>query len=596
MTQTTRIRLLDPSLANQIAAGEVVDRPSSVVKELIENSIDAQAKNIDIAVEEGGIKLIRVRDDGLGIYRDDLALSLKRHATSKICTLDDLSDLTSFGFRGEALPSISAVSRMKLISRTPQATSGWQIVSEGVNSEKVQPAAHPVGTTVEIRDLFFNIPARKKFLRTEQTEFNHLLETVKRIALSRFDIGFTLSHKNKNILQLKAGVSVKEQESRVAETCGKNFIANALPIQAHSGTMKLWGWLGAPASSRSQADLQYFYVNNRMVRDKLLAHAVTQAYREVLYRDRHAAVILYLSIEPELVDVNVHPTKMEVRFRESNLVYGFVIKSIKEALARTMTKPDFTHLASFSWSAMSATEDSVTSRQSEAKEYDHLYGATNTKTFESQKFAPVIKPNAPSITPELEIPPLGFALAQLHGTYILAENNDGLIVVDTHAAHERVTYEKLKKTLATEKIATQALLLPFTINLPTSEMATFERYTEVFTQLGLDAIKIGPGIIVVKQVPTLLGTTDIEQLVHDILADLLATENTTTPDEAINKILFTMACHHSVRANRKLSAIEMNALLREMEQTEHAGQCAHGRPTWIKLTQEDLAKLFLRGR
>jgi len=454
-----------------------------------------------------------------------------------------------------------------------------------------------------VRDLFFNVPARKKFLRTEPTEFNHLEEIVRRIALSQFHVGFVLRHNGKEALQLKSGDTEKSNELRIAAICGKEFAENAIEIYAAAGAMKLWGWIAKPTFSRSQPDTQYFYINNRMVRDKLLTHAVNQAYRDVLYRDRYPALVLYLEIRPELVDINVHPAKIEVRFRDSNMVHGFVMKSVKDALAKTISRPNFEHLntqASFNVSKDSNENVPQKVGGQASVNYKKFENFTPNPTKQQNAayhdFAKFGAASTPNLNTEIEIPPLGFALAQLQGAYILAENDQGLIVVDMHAAHERVTYEKLKQAYAKEKIESQTLLLPFTVTLNRVESQTIDEHLAVFTRLGLEIMRIGPDAVAVKQIPTLLSSTDIEQLVHDILADLMEVSNSNRIEEITNKILVTMACHHSIRTNRKLTPIEMNALLREMENTERIGQCAHGRPTWIQLTKEELAKLFLRGR
>jgi len=590
-----RIHLLDPFLANKIAAGEVVERPSSVAKELIENSIDAQAGQIDIVVERGGTTLLKVRDNGYGIHQEDLALALQSHTTSKIDNMDDLGRLASFGFRGEALPSISAVSRLTISSRTLKASSGWKIVAEGENVEQVQPVSHPLGTTVEVRDLFFNVPVRKKFLRKEQTEFAHIEEVVRRLALGNFNVGFSLRHNDRDVLQLSPVKSMCDQETRLTAICGTEFMENAVTINASTHDMKLWGWVALPVFSRSQPDVQYFYINDRMIRDKLLTHAVNQAYSDVLYRDRYPALVLYLEINPAIVDVNVHPSKMEVRFRDGNAVYGFVLKSVKDALAHTLIKPNFSHLESredFGQSrAIGDVRSFTASYASPGAQGSHVMGNVTKKDFNFES-----KEEAKTLSYDIEIPPLGFALAQLHGTYILSENKDGLIVVDIHAAHERITYEKLKQAYTAGKIETQFLLLPFTITLNMQESAVFDARIDLFQKIGLDASRIAPELIVIKQIPVLLSTVNVEQLVHDILTDLIAVNSSDLVEKAINKILLAMSCHHSIRANRKLTIVEMNALLREMEQTERAGQCGHGRPTWIKLTRDDLAKLFLRGK
>ena len=604
-----RIQKLSTRLANQIAAGEVVERPSAVVKELIENSLDAGARSIEVEVEGGGTRLIRLRDDGCGIDKEDFALALSRHATSKIHSFDDLEGVASLGFRGEALPSISSVSRLELRSRAQGSDSGWRVTGDGGDKvSKLEPVAHPQGTTIEVRDLFFNTPARRKFLRTEKTEFAHLEKVVKRIALSRFDVGITLSH-NQRVVQKWRPVSEQAaQLQRVAQVCGSAFADNTLQIEFQAAGMRLWGWVALPTFSRSQADLQYFFVNGRIVRDKLVTHAIRQSYQDVLYHGRHPAYVLYLELDPTMVDVNVHPTKHEVRFREGRMVHDFLFRSLHQALAearpeaaaplavseisafseapaasRFSTQP--TQQFGLSYSRPASSGVSPLAVQEQLQGYQALAQAATSGV--------AVNPDS---TEDTGIPVLGYAIAQLHGVYILAENQHGLVLVDMHAAHERITYEHMKNALEGEGVKSQPLLVPLSINVSEAEAKLPATFDEVFAELGFVVESIGPETIVVRQVPSLLRDADIEGLVRDVLSDLSTHGTTRRVREAINELMGTMACHGSVRANRRLSLPEMNALLRDMETTERSGQCNHGRPTWVQMNMDQLDKLFMRGQ
>ncbi|HSW69801.1 MAG TPA: DNA mismatch repair endonuclease MutL [Gammaproteobacteria bacterium] len=601
----SRIQKLSSLLANQIAAGEVVERPASVVKELVENSLDAGAKKIEIDIENGGARLIRVRDNGCGIHADDLLLALNRHATSKIKNLDDLENIDTLGFRGEALASISSVSRLTLSSKMAAQNSGWQVVAEGVDDRPIiQPVAHPEGTTIEVRDLFFNIPARKKFLRTEKTEFDHIDELIKRIALSCFDVSFILKHNQKIVRQYRAASSEKEREQRVESLCGAVFVENALHIEAVSHDLKLSGWIAKPVFSRSQADLQYFYVNGRMVRDKLVNHAVRAAYHDVMYGDRHPAFVLFLEIPASAVDVNVHPTKHEVRFREGRLVHGFVSHGVHDALANVrpvslepVREAETAAVAPQKIYSTFQPQKSVHHVQEKMAIYNKLQEVTDDDVATEISTVPPQKNIAFQEIPICdEIPPLGFALAQLKNIYILAENSEGLVLIDMHAAHERVIYEKLKKQFSNQKIISQPLLMPLTIKLSEREVNHIEEQQKIFQQVGMVLERMSRDTIVVREVPDLLRDGQIEQLVRDIAADLLQYQKSSRLHETVNELLGTMACHAAVRAERKLTLPEMNALLRVMETTEHSGQCNHGRPTWTKFSLAELDKLFLRGR
>jgi DNA mismatch repair protein MutL len=612
LPEPRRIQLLSQRLSNQIAAGEVVERPASVVKELLENSLDAGADRIDIELEQGGVKLVRIRDNGSGVDKDDLPLALSRHATSKISTLDDLEKIISLGFRGEALASISSVSRLNMISRTRSADSAWQVETEGRDmSSTLSPAAHPPGTSVEVRDLFFNTPARRKFLRTEQTEFQRIEDTVKRMALSRFDVQFTLQHNQRVIHRYEKAQSTQEKARRVAQVCGPSFVENSVFIELESNGLKLWGWVSLPTFSRSQPDLQYFYVNGRVIRDKLVSHALKQAYRDVLFHGRHPAFVLYLELEPSVVDVNVHPTKHEVRFRDGRLVHDFLFSALHRALADV--RPAST--ASSHSVASAPAPDDVMNEQTRMPLYSPgttanlaSYGPAGPSLSQVRDqlagYASFRGANAPAGTnsnaglPETpdDLPPLGYALAQLHGIYILAQNAQGLIVVDMHAAHERITYEYMKSAAAEEGIRVQPLLVPLSVAVSQSEADCAEEHQQQLQALGLGVERMGPETLSVRQVPVILKHANAEQLLRDVLSDLLEHGSSDRIEAARDELLATMACHGSVRANRTLTLPEMNALLRDMERTERSGQCNHGRPTWVQLSVQDLDRLFLRGQ
>ncbi len=584
----SRIQMLTPLLANQISAGEVIERPASVVKELVENSLDAHATKIDLDIEMGGMRLIRIRDNGIGIHAEDLGLALSRHTTSKIKNLDDLEQVMTLGFRGEALASVSAVSRLTLSSAIENQT-GWQVQTQGIEQQpEVTPAAHPQGTTVEVRDLFFNTPARKKFLRTEKTEFDHIDEVIKRIALASFGVDFTIKHNQKIIRQYRAAKTDKECEQRIASLCGAAFIDHALKIESEIIDLKLTGWIVQPTFSRAQPDLQYCYVNGRMIRDKLVNHAVRSAYEDVLYGDRHPAFVLFLEIPPQQVDVNVHPTKHEVRFRESRLVHDFIFKSIKDALAAGHTHHQPT---------VSMIEESVSTIAPKIKQAEFHYHAKPKAAQVNEQIAIYQQLHAVPV-PEQKPPefPLGFALAQLRNIYILAENSQGLLLIDMHAAHERVLYEQFKQQLAAKHFSVQPLLIPITVRLSEREVNACEEHIEHFQRVGIHVQRLSQDAIVVREVPHVLRESDIEQLIRDITADLIQHEQSSRVDDNVLHWLGTMACHAAVRAQRKMTIPEMNALLRAMENTEHSDQCNHGRPTWLQLSLAELDKLFLRGR
>ena len=594
-----RIHPLEPQLINQIAAGEVVERPASVLKELLENSLDAGSSKIEIDFEEGGQRLIRVRDNGHGIHRDDLALALSRHATSKIASLEDLERVVSLGFRGEALPSIASVSRLLVQSRSDDETSGWQVQGDGrERTADPEPVAHLPGTTIEVRDLFHNVPARRKFLRTENTEQKHIESVVQRIALSRPDIEMVVRRKRKVLYHLHPAQSEAQQLDRLKVLLGEPFAQQLIGFDHSAAGLRLYGWIAEPTFSRSQADLQFFFVNGRAVRDKLMAHAVRQAYQDVLYQGRHPAFVLYLELDPAVVDVNAHPAKHEVRFRESRLVHDFLFRTVHQVLAElrpavAQTEPGPAHPlpASVYTSGQQHRQSGMPLQVNEQlSHYRRLHGsvpaAATAAVFEQ----------AETQAEQQTVPPLGFALAQLKGIYILAENEQGLVLVDMHAAHERISYEHLKRSYQEDGIRSQPLLVPLTLAVSRAEADEAEQRQAWFATLGFEIDRHGPEQLLVRQVPALLSDVDIEMLVRDVLSDCHSHGRSRRIEETINELLSTMACHGSVRANRSLTSQEMNALLRDMERTERSGQCNHGRPTWVQIGLQELDALFLRGR
>ena len=604
-----RIQAMPTQLVNQIAAGEVVERPASVVKELLENSLDAQATRIDIDVEQGGVKFIRIRDNGHGIHKDDLALSLSPHATSKIRTIEELENVNSLGFRGEALPSIASVSHLSVKSKWQQADDAWQVQATNSENFDISPVALNEGTVIEVRDLFFNVPARRKFLRTEKTEFNHLDDVIKKIALSRFDVDITLRHNQRPIRQLRAATDRIQQEKRIAEVFGPAFIEQALHMDFSIDGFRLWGWVGLPTFSRSQADMQYFYVNGRIVRDKVVSHAIRQAYQDVLFHGRHPAYVLFFEIEPSAVDVNAHPGKHEVRFRQSRSVHDFLFRAIHKSLADTRPQDDGTHNVS-NFNSL----ESLSAAQATSSAYQHAgsgfggglnqpgvirsQSALSLAVAEQSRAYQSLISDAAVLNDEDhgEFPPLGYARAQIHGVYVLAENKEGLVLVDMHAAHERITYERLKQARADTGIAAQPLLVPVSMAVSEKEASSAEEHSDIFTDLGFELDRTAPEALRIRQIPVMLANADAEQLVRDVLSDLIRHGSSTRIKEAMNEVLGTMACHGSIRANRKLTIPEMNTLLRDMEATERSGQCNHGRPTWMQLTMSELDKLFMRGQ
>jgi DNA mismatch repair protein MutL len=652
------IKQLPPHLVNQIAAGEVVERPASVVKELLENSIDAGSKKIEIDIEQGGLKRIRIRDDGKGIPKEELALALSRHATSKIASLDDLEHVASLGFRGEALPSIASVSRMTISSRTEDNEQGWTVSpqhrDDGAEAfDDPEPTAHAKGTTIEVRDLFYNVPARRKFLKTENTEFKHLQEVIKKISLSNFQIGITLRHGQRNLLTLQPALERVGADRRVSEICGPAFMEQSLYLDYEAAGLKLWGWVGLPTFSRSQADLQYFYVNGRIIKDRVVTHAVRQAYSDVLFHGRHPAYALFLELAPEKVDVNAHPTKHEVRFRDARLVHDFLYRTLHQALADVRpneaaeSAPAIPNNGTEKMSMAEYNREAIRSQQrlnipvnniqpgqvaEQMAAYQRMHdsagdnsennvenvtsslntgfipsvnqrsGSSNYTPPLSDKFSEKLSTHVTSSMPVSEnqntgeVPPLGFAVAQLHGIYILAENAEGLVVVDMHAAHERITYEYLKKSMAEDNVRSQPMLVPSSLSVSKKEGDCAEEFAETFEQLGFELNRLAPEKLAIRAVPSLLKDSNVEQLVRDVLSDLLEHGSSERIQQEMNEILSTMACHGSVRANHRLTIPEMNALLRDMERTERSGQCNHGRPTWTQMSVDQLDKLFMRGQ
>ncbi len=600
----TSIQLLPDLLISQIAAGEVVERPSSVLKELLENALDAGSTAIQIQLEEGGVKLIRVTDDGGGIARDELALALTRHATSKIASLDDLERVATLGFRGEALASVASVARLTLTSRQAGAAHAWRLNAEP--GDYPEPAALLAGTVVEMRDLYYNTPARRKFLKSEATEFAHCVDAVKRIALANPAVAFTLSHNGRVTLHLARS----DAAGRAGAILGEDFLEESRAVDTGPGLLRVFGHCATPAHSRPRSDAQYCYVNGRFVRDKLLAHALREAYQDMLHGSRYPAYCLFLEIDPATVDVNVHPAKTEVRFRDSRAVHQFVFHAVQKALssplnaslpvAATFPRPDLTPSPSVTNPKWSGFNQSPPRQQSlsvgepaVAAYYAFSQSAIEAPAQERSSGSPALATAAPATA---DAPPLGYALAQLHGIYILAQNQRGLVLVDMHAAHERILYEKLKTAVDLQKLATQTLLIPAVFSADALDIAASEEFKEALRDLGFDIATMGPKQLVVRSVPALLLSADPTALVRSLLAELREHGVSQLMAARRNEFLATMACHGAVRAHRQLSIPEMNALLRQMEETERADQCNHGRPTWTQLTMQELDSLFLRGR
>lgn len=592
------IRILSSELIDQIAAGEIVERPASAVKELVENSLDAGARRVELEIRSGGTRLIRVRDDGIGIPKDQLALALSRHATSKIASLEELERVASLGFRGEALPSIASVARFRLVSRAEGAESAWSVECSGGVAEAPRPAAHPAGTTVEVRDLFFNTPARRKFLKTERTESSHVDSMLRSMALARFDVEWRLQNNGRTTLSLPPAQTREQQEARLARVCGERFLEHARYFERTGEDLEIMGWLAEPTFSRSHADMQYTFVNGRFVRDKVLRHAVRLGYEDVLFHGRQPAYVIFLRLDPGRVDVNAHPSKLEIRFRDSGLVHGFVHHTVEAALGRRLddgqqdrsppparlpgSRPRHGHDAYPSARRSGQGKMRLDTRQLDIREGTRLYDMLHA--------APPSKPVADGA------PPLGYAVGQLLGIYILAQNADGLVIVDMHAAHERITYEQFKHQHKLSGLKSQPLLIPVTVKVAESEAEAVEVSQGDLKRLGFEVTRRGLDEVRIEAVPLMLEGSSVEPLFRDVVADLLNNAGAHRVEAAVDEVLATMACHGSVRANRQLEIDEMNALLREMEATERADRCNHGRPTWTQVSVADLDRLFLRGQ
>lgn len=584
------IHILDTLLANQIAAGEVVERPSSVVKELLENSFDAGSTDVLIEIEQGGHQLIRIRDNGNGIRKNELKLALARHATSKITHSHDLACINSLGFRGEALASIASIARVELVSHFVDEAEAFKIQAENGSESDLIPAAHPVGTTISVSDLFYNTPARRKFLRAPKTEIQHIESVVIRLALSHFETAIKLRHNQRDIFSLPIATTQAQREQRLKKLLSDDFLQNAYFVEFESAGMKLSGWLAEPRFNRAQADMQYFYINSRFVRDKVLAHALKDAYHDVMFHGRHSAFILFLTIDPSAVDVNVHPTKHEVRFRDSHTVHEFVRKGVSDALQQ-MRPGKVVHQhhqqptpMQYTPAATGKTEYIPTKPQSIP-----LALHEPAPQFARNNEAHVCVEDAPELA-------LGHAIAQLNETYIVAQNQRGMILVDMHAAHERVLYEKIKAQLDKKALETQVLLVPIVINLSHDEIGAWHEHHEKLTELTILTEQAGPNEIIVREIPVILAKANVKQLVQDSLSEWASHNKSERVAQHINVVLATIACHAAVRAPHKLSLAEMEALLRDMEKTPHGGLCNHGRPTWKQFNYSEIDQWFLRGR
>lgn len=629
------IQQLPDHLINQIAAGEVIDRPSSIVKELLENSIDAGSTRIDIEIEAGGTRLIKIRDNGCGISDDELPIALRRHATSKIASLDDLTAVATLGFRGEALSSIAAVSRMSIVSMPEDQEHAHEVSFDCSTGElDTRPASHAVGTTITVADLFFNVPARRKFLRADKTEFNHIEAAVRKIALSVWHVTITLSHNGKLVLNLPVAESLIEDgepngERRIQGVLGAEFLENSLPVFREADDLKITGWVAKATFSRSQPDMQYFYVNSRMIRDKTVVHAVKQAYSDLLYHSRQPAYALYLEMNPREVDVNVHPGKLEVRFRDGRRIHGFVGRAVSEVLsaapdsrelvqsneatAQNGEAPTYpTHQSPMAFgvnddrSGRDRETNTGNSSSTAAGSFQYTPPANANVGQRGKLYQQLVAGSASSNTQsndrpvadssDQQFPPLGFAMAHLHGAFILSQSKNGLVMVDAHAAHERISYERLKDEYDNGLVRAQPLLLPMPVHVSEAEAELAEEHSDMFSKVGLQIDRRGLSQIVVRSVPVELQSANVEQLLRDVLSDIADSGYSFRIREEINKLLSTMACHGSVRANRALTVTEMNALLRDMERTPNSDQCNHGRPTWVELSVKQLDALFLRGR
>ena len=605
------IKQLPSRLINQIAAGEVVERPASVVKELVENSLDAQATKIQVDISQGGMKQIKISDDGVGIPKDELALAVSRHATSKISRLEDLEVIRGFGFRGEALPSIASVSRLKLASRVENAEAGWTIsVSGGGDITEPLPVSCPQGTGIEVRDLFFNVPARRKFLKTARTEFTHIQNWLYKLGLARMDVELKFNHNGRQVFHFAGKTDADHAKTRLEKILGANFAEQSIWLEHENADMKVSGWLGLPTLSRSQPDMQYSYVNNRAVRDKTFTHAVKQGYRDVLYHDRYPCYAIYLEIDPGLVDVNVHPAKLEVRFRDTRSVHDFVCTAVSAAIAGIRPAAGAHQVEHYRRLVNENPETHKTYAGSGAAtghaspKHASMSFMRSAQLPDSRAPSPDRRPpdvSSPAQTRQQtltqgEIPPLGFAICQLHHIYVVAQNREGMVLVDMHAAHERITYERLKQAYRKNGIRNQPLLVPVTLKVSAAEAALCEQHRTYLEQTGFEVDRIGESALAVRRVPALLADTDPEAMVRDILSDLAEHDDSVSAEDHVNELLSSMACHGSVRANRELTTAEMDTLLRSIEETERSGQCNHGRPTWVQLSIDQLDKLFMRGR
>lgn len=594
-----RIHVLDALLSNQIAAGEVIERPSSVVKELIENSLDAGANRIVIEIEQGGQSLIKIKDNGHGVHPDDLMLALERHATSKIATYDDLSQVMTLGFRGEALASIASVSRLKMISTTTNSDSGWMIKNSATGAiESPMPVAHPVGTTVEVADLFYHTPARKKFLRSERTEFQHIEAMLHRLILSRSDVCFQLLHNGREIFSVLSAQTQAEQERRVGVVCGNEFVREALHITYEHHAMTMSGWISEPRFSRAQSDMQYVYLNGRFVRDKTISHAIREAYRDVLFHGRHPAYVLHIEIDPQGVDVNVHPTKQEVRFKDTQSIFSFVRRGVQEALSSVRpgmipVSPVLQETHTFQPISQKTMPVKVAEQM---QVYRALHGEMHSEPTTEESIAPTQPVQLEMMPAENQLCPLGFAVGQIHDTYFIAQNASGMVMVDMHAAHERILYEKMKANASEVKSAMQQLLLPIVLELQSSEMHAFENHHLFFMQIGFEMELIGQNQLIVRAVPALIQHKNMHRLFHDIFSDLIVTEKSTRYAATLDHVLSTVACHAALRSPHTLNNAEINVILREMEKTENSGCCNHGRPTWKQFSKSELDKFFFRGQ
>jgi DNA mismatch repair protein MutL len=627
------IRVLPSELVDQIAAGEVIERPASVVKELVENSLDSGARRIEIDVDRGGIGLIRIRDDGCGIPTDELAVAVSRHATSKIASLDDLESVTTLGFRGEALPSIGSVSRMRIVSHPADAENAAEISVDGAVVSPVRPAAHPLGTTIEVRELFYNVPARRKFVRSDSTELGHIVRLVERLALSRFDVTFRLKSGSRVLLDAPVATGEGAAAARLGEVLGKEFAGRSVAVNHSAGPVNISGWIGLPTAARGQPDQQFWFVNDRNVRDRLLMNAVRLAYRDVLYGGRHAAYVLYLTLDPKLVDVNAHPAKLEVRFRDSRQIHDFVFRALERALADTkpnlaaapaadsagvlggMPQPGSTTAGGYAPDGarggnghhFNGAGSGATSYTGAGYSSGRSYSGAGTNAtlplYEPSRspwaVADTVRESTlpyPVAVPADEEHPLGTALAQLHGIYILAQNRDGLILVDMHAAHERVLYERLKSQHGAAAPAAQHLLEPIVVELKAHEVDAILESRAEWEHSGFELDALGPTRLVLRSVPALIAGQNVTEIVTAVVRDLELDADAHHLDGAADKFLGTLACRTAIHAHRRLSVPEMNALLRQMEVTERANQCNHGRPTWTRLSMPELDQLFLRGR